>query len=59
MNFNKYRAEREMYWFDRLPPEWRALVREHEYRPDRDETMEQYLARVEILNQFDKLLLRA
>lgn len=43
-------AELEMNRFDRLSPEWRALVREHNYLPGPDDTVEQYMARVALLN---------
>jgi len=43
-------AELEMSRFDRLSPEWRALVREHNYLPGPNDTVEQYMARVKLLN---------
>lgn len=46
-------TELEMAKFDRLSPEWRALVREHNIFPMKNETVESYLAYV---TRFEKVL---
>lgn len=43
-------AERDMQKFDSLSPQWRELVREHNYLPRVGETFESYKARVRLSN---------
>ncbi len=46
MDHYKSWAELEMSKFDQLSPEWRALVREYNIFPMRNESVEEYLAYV-------------
>lgn len=45
---HKIAVEREMQRFDRLPPQWRELVREHNYLPRLGETFESYKQRARL-----------
>ncbi len=47
---HKSYVELEMAKFDSLSPEWRALVREYNYLPGPNDTVEQYKARAKLLN---------
>lgn len=49
MDHYKSWAELEMAEFDRLSPEWRALVREYNVFPMKGETIESYLEYVQTM----------
>jgi hypothetical protein len=48
--------DREMAHFDRLSPQWRELVREHNYLPRLGETFDSYKARCRLSDRLGILL---
>jgi hypothetical protein len=56
MDIRKAIVETEMNHFDRLSPQWRELVREHNYLPKLGETFESYKARCRLSNLIGVLL---